>query len=127
MLLVDQMVVEDRAVGLQLAALRPPGRLHLAAAAPVASAVLLLPPGLQHLAVASAASLRQWTTLTPSATRPLLFIPSPTRLPPAWLPYLMLGLRRRTCRRTSACELTQMRTFIATEANCLPCTLGDVM
>jgi len=62
--------------------------------------------GAQHLAVASAASLRQWTTLTPSATRPLLLIPSPSGLPPAWLPYLMLGLRRRTCRRTSACELT---------------------
>ena len=106
MLAAGQMVGKGRAVGHQLAAWLPPGQLHLAAAVPVASAVLLLPPGLQHLAVASAASLRQWTTLTPSTTRLLLLILSPTRLPPAWLPFLMLGLRRRTWRRTSACEPT---------------------
>jgi len=46
--------------------------LHLAAVAPVASAAVLLPPGLLYLAVASAALLRQWTKLTPWATRPLL-------------------------------------------------------
>jgi len=106
MLAAGQMVGKGRAVGHQLAAWLPPGQLHLAAAVPVASAVLLLPPGLQHLAVASAASLRQWTTLTPSATRRLLLIPSPTRLPLAWLPFFMLELRRTMCRRTSACELT---------------------
>ena len=125
MLAAGQVEATDRAVRHQLTALLPPGHLHLAAAAPVASAAVLLPPGhlhlaaaapvasavllppgLQHLAVASAASLRQWTTLTPSATRPLLLIPSPTRLPPAWLPFLMLGLRRRMWRRTSACEPT---------------------
>ena len=106
MLAAGEMEGKDSAVGHQLAALVPPGQLHLAAAVPVASAVLLLPPGLQHLEVASAASLRQWITLTPSATHPLLLIPSPTRLPPTWLPFLMLGLRRRMCRRTSACELT---------------------
>jgi len=72
MLAVGQVVVKDRAVGHQLAALLPPGHLHLSAAAPVASAAVLLPAGLLHKAVASAASLRQWTTLTPWATRPLL-------------------------------------------------------
>jgi len=72
MLAAGQMVGKDRAVGRQLAAQLPPGHLHPAAAAPVASAAVLLPPGLLHLVVASAASLRQWTTLTPSATGPLL-------------------------------------------------------
>jgi len=50
MLAAGQMMGKGRAVGHQLAALLPPGHLHLAAAATVASAVLLLPPGLQHLA-----------------------------------------------------------------------------
>jgi len=72
MLAAGQMVGKDRAVGHQLAALLRPGHLHLAAAAPVASTAVLLPPGHLHLAAASAASLRQWTTLTPLATRPLL-------------------------------------------------------
>ena len=92
MLAAGQVVVKDRAVGHQLAALLPPGHLHLAAAAPVASAAVLLPPGsnslaaeapvasaavlllrgLLHLAVASASSLRKWTTLNSLATRPLL-------------------------------------------------------
>ena len=92
MLAAGQMVGKDRAVGHQLAALLPPGHLHLAAAAPLASAAVFLPPGILHLAaaapvafaavlllpghlhlaVASASSLRQWKTLTPLATRPLL-------------------------------------------------------
>jgi len=72
MLAAGQMVGKERAVGHQLAALLPPGHLHPAAATPVAPAVLLLPTGLQHLTVASAASLRQWTTFMPSVTRPLL-------------------------------------------------------
>jgi len=92
MLAAVQVVVKDRAVGHQLAALLPPGHLrlaatapvasaavllppghlHLAAAAPVSSAAVLLPPGPLHLAVASLASLRQWTTLTPWAARPLI-------------------------------------------------------
>jgi len=106
MLWAGQMVGKDRAVGHQLAALLPARHLHLAAAAFMVSVLLLLPPGLQHLALASAASLRQWTTLTPSATRPLLLSSSPTRLPRAWLPFRMVGLRRRMWRRTSACEPT---------------------
>ena len=72
MLAAGQVEATDRAVRHQLTALLPPGHLHLAAAAPVASAAVLLPPGHLHLAAASAASLRQWTTLTPSATLPLL-------------------------------------------------------
>jgi len=71
-LAADQVVATDRAAGHQLAALLPPGHLHLAAAAPAASAVVWLPPGHLHLAATSAASLRQWTTLTPLATLPLL-------------------------------------------------------
>jgi len=72
MLAAGQVVAMNRAVGHKLAALLPPGHLHLAAATPVASATVLLPPGHLHLTAASAASLRQWTTLTPLATRPLL-------------------------------------------------------
>ena len=92
MLAAGQVVATDRAAGHHLAALLPPGHLHLAAAAPVASAAVLLPPGhlhlaaaapvasvavflppgVLHVAVASAASLRQWTTLTPLETRPRL-------------------------------------------------------
>jgi len=92
MLAAVQVVVKEKAVGNQLAALLPPGHFHLAAAAPVASEAVLLPPGhfhlavaapvasaavllrpgLLHLASASAASLRQCKTLTLWATRPLL-------------------------------------------------------
>jgi len=71
-LAAGQMVEKENAVGHQLAALLPPGKLHLASAAPKALAVFLQPPGLLHLPVAQAASLRQWTTLMPSETSPLL-------------------------------------------------------
>jgi len=71
-LAAGKVVATDRAGEHQLAALLPPGHLHLAAAALVASAAVLLPPGHLHLAAASAASLRQWTTLTPLATLLLL-------------------------------------------------------
>ena len=72
MLAAGRVRVTDRAARHQLAALLPQGILHLAAAVPEASAAVLLPPGLLHLAVVWAASLRQWTTLTLWATRPLL-------------------------------------------------------
>ena len=85
MLAAGQVVVKDRAVRHHLGALLRPGHLHLAAAAPVASAAVLLAPGHLHLAaatpvasaavfllpdllqraVASASSLRQWTSMTP--------------------------------------------------------------
>jgi len=72
MLAAGQVVATDRAVGHQLAALVPPGRVNLAAEAPVASAEVFLPRGHVYLEAASAASLRHWTTLTPLETRPVL-------------------------------------------------------
>jgi len=101
MLVAGQVVATDRAVGHQLAALAaiPPPT-------PPAQVAVLLPQGLLQLAVASAAFLRQWKALTLLETRPLLLIRPPARLPPAWLPLLIPGLRRRTCMRMSACEPT---------------------
>lgn len=70
MLAAVHVVVKNRAVGHQLAALFPSSHLHQAAAVPVAA--VLLPPVLLHLAAASAALLLQWKTLVLWATLPLL-------------------------------------------------------